>query len=247
MRRTRSVRRFSRRSRGSLYEMQNWSVCRGAQVLSGAGNCTTPDVVVLPLVIPRQEFGIGAAGSEAVPAFAKGVVFGGAKFWWQLAVNPLLVQSGAPVNSQLDLFTVRSALVVAPLGDVVSNAPAFIPANFLGQQKTQEETGAVTGYTNWRVLWRGLDFVRFTGRATSAGALGLPPAPERTIGSSWDFGGARQLYDVKSKARIDMDHGLFMWTEISYGLSFVPGDNVVMEFDLYGVAAVKQLRRGFGA
>lgn len=217
--------------------------------LSGVATCNVPDVYMTPLLSPRSQFGLGPTGTESVPADAKGCVFGGARFRLIYSLNSqngIVDQNAAPAQS-LDFITLRSALVVAPLGDTATNAPAYFNVTLLNQERTQEQD-VLSGYSNWRVLWRGLDYLRYVGLNATASFI-------NPVGSNdADFlqlsSGSPDLQVVKAKARLTMDEGIFLLTELSYGIRGFGGteaNQVIPSVDLLGVFAVKPLRRGFGA
>jgi len=224
--------RRSFRRRGSLYEMQQLSICREPLELSGDATCSQPDPFFVPLVSAASEH----AAQGEVPAFAKGVSLGGIKFRYAFSFN-----SGTVSTPQAtDLCTIHSALVLFPrdpsAGDL--STPLLPPSGFLFAQKTfTESAGTQQDQSSFRVLWRGLD------------KLKLFPDLSGPFGARMEstaYGGqGTQLQDVRTKCKVDMDHVLCWYIEIAYGLLFDQGTNSpILAADLFGVAAVKNLVRG---
>lgn len=229
--------------------MQQFSFTRVTMDLSDAQfTPVQPFQLLTCIVSPREEHATiyDVNDQPPVPANAMGVVVGGLRFYLSFELNPYF---SSPAITTSTLFTIKSALVVLPLDPLKAQTPLLSPItpNLLSQQGVQVEDPAglaTTTYERPRILWRGLDTLRFVGQSF----VGLATPSYSELFDAIQVSEEKPtLHTVKSKVRLAMDQGLFLLHEVATGIVLSESQHVIMSATTFGVAAVKMLRRGQGA
>jgi len=179
---------------------------------------------------------LGVGPSDTVPAFARGVVVGGLKFRYAYSIN---INGNSGMTCQ-DFLTIHSALVVLPMVESGAfNVPSVPNSGFLFSNMTTKDLSTNASWRHPRMLWRSMDKLTLNG-GNNLGGMG-----ERLAAmDSTALHRTPELIEVKSKARLNLEQGLYFVTEIVYGCTWTPstGQAPSVALDWYGVTPVKPIR-----
>lgn len=207
--RRRSVRRRFRRS---PYDLQTAIQCRRAISIPPNSTCLSPFIDAFQLVgttVPQS----------ALPQLTKGVVFGGAHFQLEYALNNATNFTISAASTGIEIF---EAVVVLPYAQGAPGVPAYLPA--LTAVALQGADLAD------RVLWKRISFLNMI----SLDSVGVQ------IDRTEEAQGHGPVV-IRSKCSLDERHGIFYVANFTNG--FTDGPNVIVEQHGYWKLAVKERQR----
>jgi len=200
--------------------MQTFRECRrGFTIPFGSGpfTCAEPLAFADPVLLMRA-----GAGLDQAPGLQRAVMFGG--LHGQLEYTMQLV----PGDDELpcfDVYTVHTALMVLPLTEGSEVVPAYIP-NIAESRSQLSVIVGTQSDSDDRYLYYRMDNFWWTntepdacGNTDAAQTLDISILQNTLMANS--FRQSNTMFQVKSRARIDERHGLFLVRNVVTGTGVV--------------------------